>query len=78
MNPKCQPAEYHRVFDIDVYDCPCGHPYGSHDYGTMGGLMLITACLDCEAGVPPGQLPIYAPSENLTADLEFSDPDYGF
>ena len=56
MKPCAPPT--HDAFDIDVYDCPCGHMYGDHDYrwgkredGTMG-VMRIVRCLTCEPVLP--------------------------
>ena len=44
-----------RTFDIDLYSCPCGHPYASHDYGRhANGDMRINKCLDCEAANAAG------------------------
>jgi hypothetical protein len=45
---KCAPPT-HAAFDIDVYDCPCGHMYGDHDYGRRkpGGTMVIDHCTVC-------------------------------
>ena len=38
-----------RTVDVDLYSCPCGHPYASHDYGRYAnGDMRINRCLDCE------------------------------
>ena len=57
----------HPAFDIDIYDCPCGHPYGDHDYrwaesfSSPTGLMIIDHCVACverDANMPkPGDKP---------------------
>jgi hypothetical protein len=49
----CAPPT-HYAFDIDIYDCPCGHMYGDHDYRLTGGndhgkMMDIVKCSTCEA-----------------------------
>ena len=50
--PFCARAECKApsfpAFDIDVYDCPCGHSYGDHDYGRhANGDMKINHCTQC-------------------------------
>ena len=47
-------APTHHAFDIDIYDCPCGHMYGDHEYRWTGGndhgnVMDIVKCSTCEA-----------------------------
>lgn len=45
----------HRAFDIDIYDCPCGHMYGAHEYSWLGTAvhpekaMVIVRCETCDA-----------------------------
>lgn len=50
----CSPPT-HGAFDIDIYDCPCGHMYGDHDYRWTGGndhgnAMDIAKCNECSHG----------------------------
>ncbi len=53
----CAPPTHH-AFDIDIYDCPCGHMYGDHDYRWLSTAvhpqktMIIVGCTMC--GVPSG------------------------
>lgn len=42
----CAPID-HPVFDCDVYDCPCGHMYGMHEYRHVDGKMIIDRCTEC-------------------------------
>jgi hypothetical protein len=49
---KCTPPTHH-AFDIDIYDCPCGHMYGDHEYRWTGGndhVMEISQCNECSHG----------------------------
>jgi hypothetical protein len=54
----CAPPTHH-AFDIDIYDCPCGHMYGDHDYSWLSTAvhpekaMLIVRCEKC-GSVPNG------------------------
>lgn len=38
MQSKCRSPnkmpDARNAFDVDVYDCACGHPYGEHEYET--------------------------------------------
>lgn len=36
-----------NVFDVDVYDCPCGHIYGVHDYYYDQHGMQVNSCSGC-------------------------------
>ena len=54
VNSRCSPPTHH-AFDIDIYDCPCGHMYGDHDYRWLRTAihpekaMIIIRCETCEA-----------------------------
>jgi hypothetical protein len=53
----CAPPTHH-AFDIDIYDCPCGHMYGDHDYQWTGGndhgnVMDIAKCNKCSHELTP-------------------------
>ena len=50
MTSCAVPTEFY--FDVDVYDCPCGHMYGSHEYKYDRGLMIIMKCQDCPQPEP--------------------------
>lgn len=58
----CSPPTI-EPFDIDVYDCPCGHAYGEHEYEWMGHAagpphkreMRIIRCTRCPAPEPGGR-----------------------
>jgi hypothetical protein len=45
--PRCAPPT-HYAFDIDIYDCPCGHMYGDHEYRSISGNLEIVRCVTCE------------------------------
>lgn len=50
QRPACSPPsldEYRATFDIDIYDCPCGHMYGDHDYQHCNGTMVLGKCNEC-------------------------------
>lgn len=53
---KCKEPDF-EVFDWDVYECPCGHLYGHHDYHCTSrvpghlGRMVIERCLKCDPQV---------------------------
>lgn len=55
----CAPPT-HNAFDIDIYDCPCGHMYGDHDYSWLSTAvhpektMVIVCCESC-GSVPQAQ-----------------------
>ncbi len=49
--PACAPPDF-DTFDIDVHACPCGHPYGDHEYSypsksSGSQAMVIESCLGC-------------------------------
>lgn len=48
LTVQCMPPTYY-AFDIDIYDCPCGHIYGNHDYKWLDpeGIMIIAGCTVC-------------------------------
>jgi hypothetical protein len=47
--PGCRAPDF-PAFDIDVYDCQCGHSFGDHDYGRFAnGDMRINFCTKCAA-----------------------------
>lgn len=51
---SCAPPTHH-AFDIDIYDCPCGHMYGDHEYNWLRTAihpekaMIIISCEKCSA-----------------------------
>jgi hypothetical protein len=46
---RCRAPDF-PAFDIDVYDCQCGHSFGDHDYGRFAnGDMRINFCTKCAA-----------------------------
>ena len=49
--PKPCAAPTMHAFDIDIYDCPCGHMYGDHEYIWCRGVddrkMEIVRCTKC-------------------------------
>ena len=45
--PKACAPPTHDAFDIDIYDCPCGHMYGDHDYRWVNNTMVIVHCETC-------------------------------
>lgn len=50
--PCAETADAYLAFDPDLYDCPCGHAYGEHDYDLpveRPRRMVIRHCLGCEA-----------------------------
>ena len=56
MTCQCAPPTLH-AFDIDIYDCPCGHMYGDHDYMTVNGEIVALNCNRCDAAPPEGAKP---------------------
>ena len=58
VNSRCSPPTHH-AFDIDIYDCPCGHMYGDHEYTWLRTAihpekaMVIIRCETC-GSVPHG------------------------
>ena len=58
VNSRCSPPTHH-AFDIDIYDCPCGHMYGDHEYTWLSTAvhpekaMVIIRCEKC-GSVPHG------------------------
>jgi len=44
-SPCAPPA--HPAFDYDIYDCPCGHMYGDHEYRYVERKMVIDSCVSC-------------------------------
>lgn len=45
--PSCAPPS-HPAFDLDIYDCPCGHMYGDHEYHYVERKMVIDHCVSCK------------------------------
>lgn len=43
---SCAPPA-HPAFDYDIYDCPCGHMYGDHEYRYVERKMVIDGCVSC-------------------------------
>ena len=55
MKEHCRnppPEAVSRRFDLDPYDCVCGHPFMDHEYLKCGDLVSVTACLECEVSGP--------------------------
>lgn len=66
-----------QTFDIDVYDCPCGHPYGAHDYTRANSgarEMLILGCNSCKANLAPSSAPMPAPDGPAPVASETTPP----
>jgi len=47
MPERCKPPDF-EAFDIDLHNCPCGHPYGDHEYFYRGPRMILERCRRCE------------------------------
>jgi hypothetical protein len=55
FNTKCFDPFVNLHFDVDVYDCRCGHLFGDHRYvrAPIANEIQITDCFACQRGDAP-------------------------